>query len=265
MSVVNPELRRRVIAIYKELLFLGREYPLGYDYFRPRLHRAFSANAGLKDEEAIEKGIQRAEFVKKESPGFDFTSTLKGGPLTEFSLLCWLQLKSRRSSEKLGLAPQNAVLHSKKKKHCLRPQPTRKTISSFTSESGPRCTPFLPRSYLGLEMANVVPSPHTGTHPNRQKLSPSRGDFTLPLPKNRFSLPLSTVVTYQHAHASTRQRPALPRASRLQRSSPRNPEPKDGLQQLPPVPSRIQQFPQHGYLSITSTRRPSCVKSKTMA
>ncbi|KAJ3950777.1 hypothetical protein N0V92_012830 [Colletotrichum tropicale] len=48
-----------------ELLFLGREYPLGYDYFRPRLHRAFSANAGLRDEEAIEKGIQRAEFVKK--------------------------------------------------------------------------------------------------------------------------------------------------------------------------------------------------------
>ncbi|KAF0329397.1 putative NADH-ubiquinone oxidoreductase complex 1/LYR family protein [Colletotrichum asianum] len=66
MSALNPELRRRVITIYKELLFLGREYPLGYDYFRPRLHRAFSANAGLRDEEAIEKGIQRAEFVKKE-------------------------------------------------------------------------------------------------------------------------------------------------------------------------------------------------------
>ncbi|KAK1854631.1 complex 1 protein [Colletotrichum chrysophilum] len=65
MSALNPELRRRVITIYKELLFLGREYPLGYDYFRPRLHRAFSANAGLRDEEAIEKGIQRAEFVKK--------------------------------------------------------------------------------------------------------------------------------------------------------------------------------------------------------
>ncbi|KAF5495757.1 LYR motif-containing protein 5B [Colletotrichum fructicola] len=66
MSSLNPELRRRVITIYKELLFLGREYPLGYDYFRPRLHRAFSANAGLREEEAIEKGIQRAEFVKKE-------------------------------------------------------------------------------------------------------------------------------------------------------------------------------------------------------
>ncbi|KAK1953551.1 complex 1 protein [Colletotrichum sublineola] len=65
MSSVNSELRRRVIGIYKELLYLGREYPLGYDYFRPRLHKAFSANAGLRDEDAIKKGIERAEFVKK--------------------------------------------------------------------------------------------------------------------------------------------------------------------------------------------------------
>ncbi|KAH7363245.1 LYR family protein [Plectosphaerella cucumerina] len=66
MSSPNPELRRAVIAIYKELLFLGREYPLGYDYFRPRLHKAFSANAGLRDDDAIKAGIERAHFVKKE-------------------------------------------------------------------------------------------------------------------------------------------------------------------------------------------------------
>ncbi|UQC84301.1 complex 1 protein [Colletotrichum lupini] len=48
-----------------QLLYLGREYPLGYDYFRPRLHKAFSANAALRDEEAIRRGIERAEFVKK--------------------------------------------------------------------------------------------------------------------------------------------------------------------------------------------------------
>ncbi|CRK31154.1 hypothetical protein BN1708_005345 [Verticillium longisporum] len=62
---VNPELRRQVIALYKELLFMGREYPLGFAYFRPRLHKAFAANAGLRDEAAIRKGIERAEFVKK--------------------------------------------------------------------------------------------------------------------------------------------------------------------------------------------------------
>ncbi|TDZ48309.1 LYR motif-containing protein 5B [Colletotrichum trifolii] len=49
-----------------ELLYMGREYPAGYDFFRSRLHKAFSANAGLRDEEAIRKGLDKAEFVKKE-------------------------------------------------------------------------------------------------------------------------------------------------------------------------------------------------------
>jgi len=62
----NSNLRHQVIRIYKELLYLGREYPLGFDYFRPRLHKAFASQAGIKDEEQIKKGIERAEFVKKE-------------------------------------------------------------------------------------------------------------------------------------------------------------------------------------------------------
>ncbi|KAK7999170.1 hypothetical protein PG991_014845 [Apiospora marii] len=66
MSAPNPALRREVIAMYKELLYLGRDYPQGYSWFRPRLHRAFMASADLRDEEAIRKGIARAEFVKKE-------------------------------------------------------------------------------------------------------------------------------------------------------------------------------------------------------
>ncbi|KAI0552577.1 complex 1 protein [Xylaria curta] len=66
MSAPNPELRRQVIAIYKELLHMGKEYPLGFSYFRPRLHRAFMANAQIRSEEDIRKGIERAEFVKKE-------------------------------------------------------------------------------------------------------------------------------------------------------------------------------------------------------
>ncbi|KAI1499735.1 complex 1 protein [Biscogniauxia marginata] len=67
MSALNPELRRQVIAIYKELLHLGKSYPLGgLSYVRPRLHGAFMANAHLRDEAEIRKGIERAEFVKKE-------------------------------------------------------------------------------------------------------------------------------------------------------------------------------------------------------
>lgn len=48
-----------------ELLNLGKEYPQGFSYFRPRLHNAFMANAALRDEEAIRKRIERAKFVQK--------------------------------------------------------------------------------------------------------------------------------------------------------------------------------------------------------
>ncbi|KAL2051307.1 hypothetical protein ABVK25_008359 [Lepraria finkii] len=64
--MINPALRRQVINIYKELLNLGREYPLGYEYFQTRLHRAFASQAGLQNDEEIKKGIERAEYVKKE-------------------------------------------------------------------------------------------------------------------------------------------------------------------------------------------------------
>lgn len=53
-----------------ELLYLGREYPLGYDYFRPRLKKAFSAKANLSNEDEIKKGIEQGEYVKKGSSSF---------------------------------------------------------------------------------------------------------------------------------------------------------------------------------------------------
>ena len=82
--MTSTELRRQVISIYKgdcsedvvtfaglnqtswiELLNLGREYPLGYPYFRNRLHKAFASQAAVQDEEKIKKGIEKAEYVKK--------------------------------------------------------------------------------------------------------------------------------------------------------------------------------------------------------
>ncbi|CAH0044414.1 unnamed protein product [Clonostachys solani] len=91
MTPPNPVLRRQVIAIYKgyqaacppsmccvradgypELLYLGRDYPLGYDYFRPRLHKAFMSKAGERDDEAIKKGLAHAEFVKKDATADPF-------------------------------------------------------------------------------------------------------------------------------------------------------------------------------------------------
>ncbi|EPS38691.1 hypothetical protein H072_7541 [Dactylellina haptotyla CBS 200.50] len=59
-------LRYQVKGIYKELLFLGRSYPLGYDYFRTRCHAAFSKAANITDEEEVKKRIELAKYVKKE-------------------------------------------------------------------------------------------------------------------------------------------------------------------------------------------------------
>ncbi|KAF1839605.1 hypothetical protein BDW02DRAFT_2501 [Decorospora gaudefroyi] len=66
MSSSNPALRHQVIRIYKDLLFMGRQYPQGYDYFRTRLHKAFASQRHLEDEAKIKEGIERAEYVKKE-------------------------------------------------------------------------------------------------------------------------------------------------------------------------------------------------------
>ena len=76
MSAPNPALRQEVIRIYKELLYLIREYPLGYDYARPRLHKAFISKAGLRDDEMIKKNIERAEFVKKGTTSSAASSSL---------------------------------------------------------------------------------------------------------------------------------------------------------------------------------------------
>ncbi|KAK6611905.1 complex 1 protein [Botrytis cinerea] len=67
MTSSSPSLllRREVIGIYKELLNLGRSYPLGYTYFRTRLHRAFMSNAHVQSVEEIRRGVERAEFVRK--------------------------------------------------------------------------------------------------------------------------------------------------------------------------------------------------------
>ena len=49
-----------------QLLYLGREYPLGYKYFRDHCHRSFQRNKNEKDQNKIEELIKRGEFVVKE-------------------------------------------------------------------------------------------------------------------------------------------------------------------------------------------------------
>ncbi|KAK9464639.1 hypothetical protein V1512DRAFT_212756 [Lipomyces arxii] len=60
------KLRYRVIRQYKQLLFMGREYPRGYVFFRDRLHAGFMRNANITDEREIEQKLKFAEFIEKE-------------------------------------------------------------------------------------------------------------------------------------------------------------------------------------------------------
>ncbi|XP_076861037.1 LYR motif-containing protein 5A [Brachyhypopomus gauderio] len=63
--MTNP-LRGEVIRLYKNLLYLGREYPKGAVYFRERLKTAFMKNKDVSDPEKIRKLVDRGDFVIKE-------------------------------------------------------------------------------------------------------------------------------------------------------------------------------------------------------
>ncbi|KAJ1526727.1 hypothetical protein ONE63_008307 [Megalurothrips usitatus] len=58
--------RARVINLYKTLVYLGRDYPLGWDYFRPRLKAAFLKNRDVTDPKVVDQLIDRGNFVVKE-------------------------------------------------------------------------------------------------------------------------------------------------------------------------------------------------------
>ena len=81
---------------YPELLFLGRDYPQGYGWFRPRLHKAFMAKADLTDEDEIKRGIAHADFVRKgtvrqrrnESPQDSIASLTRFEPTQQRSRHC---------------------------------------------------------------------------------------------------------------------------------------------------------------------------------
>lgn len=71
--MTQPSSHYRVKSLYKQLLYLGRDWPQGYtNYFRPRLHAAFVKQGGLQDEAEIKQAIARAEFMVKELETFWF-------------------------------------------------------------------------------------------------------------------------------------------------------------------------------------------------
>ncbi|XP_056373962.1 electron transfer flavoprotein regulatory factor 1 [Hyla sarda] len=63
--MANP-LRGEVVKLYKNLLYLGREYPKGEVFFKERLKKAFMKNKDVSDPEKIRELVTRGEFVVKE-------------------------------------------------------------------------------------------------------------------------------------------------------------------------------------------------------
>ncbi|XP_063534067.1 electron transfer flavoprotein regulatory factor 1 [Cydia strobilella] len=58
--------RAAVINLYKTLLYLGRDWPQGYDLFRKRLHKVFTKNSNETDPAKIDMMIKHGHYVVKE-------------------------------------------------------------------------------------------------------------------------------------------------------------------------------------------------------
>ncbi|XP_063365681.1 electron transfer flavoprotein regulatory factor 1 [Cydia amplana] len=58
--------RAAVINLYKTLLYLGRDWPQGYDLFRKRLHNVFTKNSTETDPAKIDTMIKHGQYVVKE-------------------------------------------------------------------------------------------------------------------------------------------------------------------------------------------------------
>ena len=58
--------RPRVIQLYKNLIYLGREYPSEPEKLTSRIHGVFMKNAGKTDPKEIEELIAKGNYIVKE-------------------------------------------------------------------------------------------------------------------------------------------------------------------------------------------------------
>eukprot|EP00126_Sphaerothecum_destruens_P005355 Sdes_comp18715_c0_seq1m9035 len=79
MSVLSPIMNRMMSSnhlprslsaaskqLYKQLLYMGREYPAGYEYFRNKCKSAFLKNKCITDPEEHQKCIEKGNFILRE-------------------------------------------------------------------------------------------------------------------------------------------------------------------------------------------------------
>lgn len=57
--------RQKALYLYKELVYMGKDYPAGYDFFIKKLRSAFRNRSTMTDPVEIEKAIGFGDFIKK--------------------------------------------------------------------------------------------------------------------------------------------------------------------------------------------------------
>ena len=58
--------RSKVIQLYKQLIYMGREYPKDPELFRQRVKNNFLKNKDVTDPEEIKQLLNRGEYIVKE-------------------------------------------------------------------------------------------------------------------------------------------------------------------------------------------------------
>lgn len=61
-----PGARQRVLYQFKEMLYIGKDYPMPYDEFKMALKRAYRSKRELVKLSEIEKALEHGEYIKRE-------------------------------------------------------------------------------------------------------------------------------------------------------------------------------------------------------
>ncbi|OQR93423.1 hypothetical protein ACHHYP_02553 [Achlya hypogyna] len=62
-------MQSRVRDLYKRFLLVGKDYPLGLEYVRPKVKEAFFQQAQLQDDADIKVAVARGRWMVKEMIG----------------------------------------------------------------------------------------------------------------------------------------------------------------------------------------------------
>lgn len=55
-----------MLYLYKELLYMGKDYPIPYEDFCHKLRTAFKAKKGLSEPKDVENALALGEHIKRE-------------------------------------------------------------------------------------------------------------------------------------------------------------------------------------------------------